>query len=201
MGEKVEEMLNSGSAEHQKWVKVVTGAVREEINIPEQVRNLKAKIKAHFAQKVKEETRKAVKAENEKTDTEIKKTDAEIKKEIQAKFEAMKDAALKNATKMIEAKVEANIQAAIKRYNDKLEKLKKLTDSILESGENFEEPIENAMNILTEKIAKIAMSTEIANLVSENKEKFLAKYEDISSDLTTELDDLKKSAETFLAKD
>merc|ERR1712062_312557 len=130
--------------------------------------------------------------ENEKADAEIKKTDAEIKKEIQAKFGAMKDAALKNATKMIEERVEANIQAAIKRYNDKLEKLKELTDSILESGENFEETIDNAMNILTEKIAKIAMSTESANLVSENKEKFLAKYEDISSDLTTDPDDLKK---------
>merc|ERR1719415_488493 len=154
-----------------------------------------------FTQKIKDEIRKAVKAENEKADAEIKKTDAEIKKEIQAKFGAMKDAALKNATKMIEERVEANIQAAIKRYNDKLEKLNELTDSILESGENFEETIDNAMNILTEKIAKIAMSTESANLVSENKEKFLAKYEDISSDLTTELDDLKKSAETFLAKD
>merc|ERR1712113_1191266 len=53
--EKVEEMLNSGSAEHHKWMKVVTGAVREEI-------------------------RKAVKAENEKTDTENEKSDAEIKK-------------------------------------------------------------------------------------------------------------------------
>merc|ERR1712062_714514 len=163
--EKVEEMLNSGSAEHHKWMKVVTGAVREEINIPEQVRNLKAQIEDRFAQKIKDEIRKAVKAENEKTDTEnekadaeIKKTDAEIKKEIQAKFGAMKDAALKNATKMIEERVEANIQAAIKRYNDKLEKLKELTDSILESGENFEETIDNAMNILTEKIAKIAMS-------------------------------------------
>merc|ERR1719192_2372607 len=196
-------------------MKVVTGAVREEINIPEQVRNLKAQIEDRFAQKIKDEIRKAVKAENEKTDTEnekadaenekadseIKKTDAEIKKEIQAKFGAMKDAALKNATKMIEERVEANIQAAIKRYNDKLENLKKLTDSILESGENFEETIDNAMNILTEKIAKITLSTESANLVSENKDKFLAKYEDISSDLTTELDDMKKSAETFLAKD
>merc|ERR1712141_160362 len=57
--EKVEEMLNSGSAEHQKWMKVVTEAVREEINIPEQVRNLKAKIKAQFAKKIKDEIRKA----------------------------------------------------------------------------------------------------------------------------------------------
>merc|ERR1712141_323485 len=148
------------------------------------------------------EIEEAAKAENEKADTKIektgiKKTEAEMKKEIDEQIHT----ALVKGINMIEERVEANIQAAIKRYNDKLENLKKLTDSILESGENFEETIDNAMNILTEKIAKITLTTKSANLVSENKEKFLAKYEDISSDLTTELDDLKKSAETFLAKD
>merc|ERR1712038_1640199 len=199
--EKVEELLNTDSAEHQHWVTVVRKAVKEESNVPEQVRNLKAKIE-ELRRQLRLEIEEAAKAENEKADTkiektEIKKTDAEMKKEIDEKIQT----ALVKGINMIEERVEANIQAAIKRYNDKLENLKKLTDSILESGENFEETIDNAMNILTEKIAKITLSTESANLVSENKEKFLAKYEDISSDLTTELDDLKKSAETFLAKD
>merc|ERR1712241_660042 len=116
----------------------------------------------------------AAKAENEKADTkigktEIKKTDAEMKKEIDEQIHT----ALVKGINMIEERVEANIQAAIKRYNAKLENLKKLTDSILESGENFEKAIDNAMNILTEKIAKITLSTESANLVSENKDKFL----------------------------
>merc|ERR1712038_1162775 len=208
--EKVEELLNKDSAEHQHWVTVVRKAVKEESNVPEQVRNLEAKLE-EYRRQLRLEIEEAAKAENEKADTkiekadaenekadaEIKKTDAEMKKEIDEQIHT----ALVKGINMIEERVEANIQAAIKRYNDKLENLKKLTDSILESGENFEETIDNAMNILTEKIAKIAMSTESANLVSENKEKFLAKYEDISSDLTTELDDLKKSAETFLAKD
>merc|ERR1719245_1245302 len=100
-------------------------------------------------------------------------------------------AAAKNA---IEDKVKKDIEFAIKRYNAKLEKLKEFTDSMLESGDNFEETIDNAMGILTEKIEKIATSTESANLVSENKETFLTKFQDISSDLTTELDYLKKSA-------
>merc|ERR1712062_866032 len=189
--EKVEELLNTDSAEHQHWVTVVRKAVKEESNVPEQVRNLKAE-----NEKADTKIEKAD-AENEKADAEIKKTDAEMKKEIDEQIHT----ALVKGINMIEERVEANIQAAIKRYNDKLENLKKLTDSILESGENFEETIDNAMNILTEKIAKITLSTESANLVSENKDKFLAKYEDISSDLTTELDDLKKSAETFLNKD
>merc|ERR1712038_1100496 len=192
--EKVEELLNKDSAEHQHWVTVVRKAVREESNVPEQVRNLEAKLE-EYRRQLRLEIEEAAKAENEKADTKIEKT--EIKKEIDEQIHT----ALVKGINMIEERVKANIEAAIKRYNDKLENLKKLTDSILESGENFEETIDNAMNILTEKIAKITLSTESANLVSENKEKFLAKYEDISSDLTTELDDLKKSAETFLAKD
>merc|ERR1712062_897609 len=98
-------------------------------------------------------------------------------------------------------RVKAQTEAAIERYNAKLRKLKEFIDSMLESGNNFEETIDNAMGILTEKIAKIARSTESANLVSENKETFLTKFQDISSDLTTELDDLKKSAETFLDRE
>merc|ERR1712062_616879 len=101
----------------------------------------------------------------------------------------------------IESKVKKDIEAAIERYNAKLEKLKELTDSMLESGDSFEETIDNAMNILNKKIEKIAMNTESANLVSENKETFLTKFQDISSDLTTEIDDLKKSAETFLTRE
>merc|ERR1711902_427422 len=66
----------------------------------------------------------------------------------------------------IEAKVEADIEFAIQRYKAKLEKLKELTDSMLESGASFEETIDKAMNILNKKIEKIAMNTETANLVS-----------------------------------
>merc|ERR1712241_1522956 len=93
--EKVEEMLNSGSAEHLKWLKVVTEAVREESNVPEQVRNLEAKLE-ELRRQLRLEIEEAAKAENEKADTEIekadaenekadaeiKKTDAEMKKEI-----------------------------------------------------------------------------------------------------------------------
>merc|ERR1712154_240382 len=87
-------------------------------------------------------------------------------------------------------------------YERGLEKLKDLTDSMLETGANFERTIDNAMNILNEKIAKIVMSTKSANLVSENKDKypqeFLTKYQQIRTDLIQGLDDLKNSAEYFL---
>merc|ERR1711953_1638483 len=76
--DKVEKMLNTDSDEHQKWMNVVTEAVKEEIKYSEQVQNLTAEIEAHFK-------KDAAKAENEKADTdfeetEIKKTDAETKK-------------------------------------------------------------------------------------------------------------------------
>merc|ERR1712062_345366 len=197
--DKVEKMLNTNSDEHQKWMKVVSEAVKEEIKYSEQVRNLTAEIEAHFGQRV--EVKDAAEAENEKADTdieetEIENTDAETKKETDEIH-----AAIKKGINILEDKVKKDIEFAIKSYNAKLEKLKEFTDSMLESGNNFEETIDHAMRILTEKIEKIAKSTESANLVSENKETFLTKFQDISSDLTTELDNLKKSAETFLARE
>merc|ERR1712062_585073 len=178
--DKVEKMLNTDSAEYRKWVEVVTKAVREENNIPEQEKKLKAKLDAQIERMEAEEI--------EKTDEVKEPTD-----KIHSAYAA--------AINAIEARVKAQTEAAIERYNAKLEKLKEFTDSMLESGNSFEETIDKAMRILTEKIVKITTSTESANLVSENKETFLTKFQDISSDLTTELDDLKKSAETFLARE
>merc|ERR1712048_896576 len=179
------------------WMKVVKKAVREENKIPEREQNLKAEIDALFAQKIKNETRKV----KEAAKTEIEKEIAEIR----AKFEAEKEAALQTAIAEIQAQVEADIEFEIRRYNAKLENLKVVTDAMLESGESFERTIDNAMTILDKTIAKITMSTESANVVSKNKDKypqeFLTKYQHIRSELKTELDDLKNSAETFLAKE
>merc|ERR1712062_559707 len=119
-------------------------------------------------------------------ETEIENTDAETKKETDEIH-----AAIKKGINILEDKVKKDIEFAIKSYNAKLEKLKEFTDSMLESGNNFEETIDKAMRILTEKISEITTSTESANLVSENKETILTKFQDISSDLTTELDNLK----------
>merc|ERR1712045_487201 len=121
-------------------------------------------------------------ADTDFDETEIKKTDAETKEETDKIH-----AAITEATNILEDKVKKEIKFAIKTYNAKLDKLKEFTDSMLESGNNFEETIDKAMGILTEKIEKITKSTESANLVSENKETFLTKFQDISSDLTTEL--------------
>merc|ERR1711953_1129978 len=201
--DKVEKMLNTDSAEYREWVKVVSEAVKEEFKYSERVQNLTDEIHAHFA-KDAEENEKAeeneIAEENEMAEPEIEKTDIQRTGEVKKLNDGTHNAYAAGIN-AIEARVKAQTEAAIERYNAKLEKLKVFTDSMLESGDSFEETIDNAMGILTEKIAKIAMSTESANLVSENKETFLTKFQDISSDLTTEIDDLKKSAETFLTRE
>merc|ERR1711902_307785 len=207
MGDKVEKMGNTDSDEHQKWMKVVSEAVKEEFKYSERVQNLTDEIHAHFA-KDAEENEKAEKIE--KAEENAKAEENEIAEENEmAEIEIVEVKKLNDKThdataagiNANEERVKAQIEAAIERYNAKLEKLKEFTDSMLESGDSFERTIDNAMRILTEKIEKIATSTESANLVSENKETFLTKFQDISSDLTTELDYLKKSAETFLARE
>merc|ERR1711902_13754 len=144
------------------------------------------------AEKIEKAEENAKAEENEMAEIEI----VEVKKLNDKTHDAT--AAGINAN---EERVKAQIEAAIERYNAKLEKLKEFTDSMLESGDSFERTIDNAMGILKEKISEITKSTESANLVSENKDTILTKFQDISSDLTTELDDLKKSAETFLARE
>merc|ERR1712232_784652 len=212
--DKVEKMLNTDSDEHQIWMKVVRDAVREQSNIPEKVQKLNAELDAQIERVEAEENEKAEKIEraeeNEKAEeNEIAEENEMAEENEVAEIEIVEVKKLNDKThnayaagiNAIEAKVEADIEFAIQRYNAKLEKLKEFTDSMLESGNIFEETIDKAMNILNKKIEKIAMNTETANLVSENKETFLTKFQDISSDLTTKLDDLKKSAETFLARE
>jgi len=183
--EKVEKMLEKDSYEHQNWVKVVREATRNATDVPELVRNITAEIKANYKAQIEREKEPAVKAA------------------VKAQIDAITETAIKNRTDGFEAKIKNDIKFAIKRYHAKLEKLKEVTANMLESGKSFEETIENAMNILQMKISEISMSTESANFVSENKDKFpqqfLEKYQDISNELIKGLDNLNNSAETFLS--
>jgi len=182
--EKVEKMLITDSDEHQNWVKVVREAVRNASDVPEQVRNLEMELDDNLRRQVEREK------------------DLKIKAKVVAKINAEKPTALKFAIDLIEGKIKNDIEFAIERYNAKLEKLKEVTVNMLESGESFEKTIDNAMNILRKKITKITMSTESANVVSENKDspqQFLTKYQDIKTDLINGLDNMKNSAETFLS--
>jgi len=183
--EKVEKMLKTDSTEHQNWVEKVTEATRNATDVPERVRKFTALAEARFKE-----------IQSHEDDS------PELQERVKAAIKAGKEAAIKYVTDLIEAKIEVDIEFAIKRYQAKLEKLKEVTDSMLESGESFEKTIDNAMNILRKKITKITMSTQSANVVSENKDspqQFLTKYQDIKTDLINGLDNMKNSAETFLS--
>merc|ERR1711923_123705 len=182
--EKVEKMLITDSDEHQNWVKVEREAVRNASDVPEEVRNLEMELDENLRRQVEREK------------------DLKIRAKVVAKINAEKPTALKFAIDLIEGKIKNDIKFAIDRSNAKLEKLKEVTANMLESGESFEKTIDNAMNILRKKITKITMSTESANVVSENKDspqQFLTKYQDIKTDLINGLDNMKNSAETFLS--
>jgi len=179
--DKVEKMLIEGSAEQEDWKKVVRDAVREENNIPEQAKKLRDEINARWAEIVE-------------------KAEPKHRAAINATIHADGGASIDREVKaQIESKVEAKIEFAITGYNAKLIKLKEVTVNMLESGKSFEDTIDNAMNILGEKITKI---TDSASVFGENKdeEEILTKYQNIRTDLIQGLDDLKNSAETFLSE-
>merc|ERR1711997_941837 len=87
-------------------------------------------------------------------------------------------------------------------FEAELEDLKTTTDNILKSGTNFNETIEEAIKILTNKIELISTRTKSAGKVSENinqyPEESLKKFEAIRTDFINGLDDLNSAAEQFL---
>jgi len=96
----------------------------------------------------------------------------------------------------------AGIEAEIVKYGATLNKLKKITDRMLESGNNFDQSIKQAIDILTGEIDLINNWAESAEVVSKNIEKYpqqyLTKYISIRTVFINGLNDLNKSAEEFL---
>merc|ERR1712193_229809 len=150
--DKVEKMLNTDSDEHKKWMEVVTKAVREENNIPEKVQKLMAEIDAQIERKEAEENEKAEKIERAEENEKAEENEIAEENEM-AEIEIVEVKKLNDKTHnaiaagidAIEERVEADIEFAIQSYNAKLDKLKELTDSMLESGDSFERTIDNAM--------------------------------------------------------
>merc|ERR1712241_1669565 len=105
----LDKMLSEDSAEHWAWVANVREVVREETDVPELVRNLKAEIEANFRRQIDNET------------------DPRIRAKVKAYIESIKDTAIKLAIAPIEAKIGSKIETAINRYSTELEKLKTMT--------------------------------------------------------------------------
>merc|ERR1712062_750342 len=178
--EQVEKMLKEDSDKRKNWVDAVTEAVKKENN--ETAQNIKDKLEAHFKTMI----------ENEK-DTKVKeKVQDFVKANITAEIE-----------RQVTDKLEAGIDDAIVKYFAKLETLKTVTEKMSQSGKNFKDTITRALDNLTTKINTI--KSQSAKIISKNNDKysqvFLAKHQDIRTEFIMGLDDLKISADTFLAKD
>merc|ERR1711874_118117 len=63
------------------------------------------------------------------------------------------------------------IEVAISNYSDMLKKLKSITDKMLESGNNFDNTIKEAVGILTHEIELMVQWTSSAKVVERNIEK------------------------------
>jgi len=92
----------------------------------------------------------------------------------------------------------------IKEYGEEINKLKNITDRMLESGNNFDNTIKTAIDVLTDEIDLISVWTKSAKVVRKNidkyPEEYLRKYKSVSTIFISGLDDLKKAAEDFLAQ-
>ena len=96
----------------------------------------------------------------------------------------------------------ATIETEIAKYSAKLEKLKSITDRMLESGGKFDKTITEAIVILTDEIELINNWTNSAEIVNRNIDKYpqeyLKKYKSIRSIFVNGLDDLSTAAQDFL---
>jgi len=99
------------------------------------------------------------------------------------------------------AKLAALTEARIVEYTKMLEKSKTNTEKMMKSGDDFDKTIEDAIGILTNEIEKIESWTNSADFVNidEYPKEYLTKYISIRTTFVNGLDDLKNSADEFLA--
>lgn len=96
------------------------------------------------------------------------------------------------------------VEEEISKFGAELEKLKTIAERMLKSGDNFDETIMEAIEILTGEINQISSMTERAKDVSKNidesPDEYLREYQTIATDFINGLDDLKNAADKFLAQ-
>merc|ERR1711973_481405 len=104
----------------------------------------------------------------------------------------------------INAAISGGTAAEIQIYAGKLEQFKKITGRMLEAGGKFDSTINEAISIFTYEIDLINNWTTSAEVVNRNIDKYpkeyLEKYISIRTIFVNGLDDLKKSADDFLAQ-
>jgi len=97
---------------------------------------------------------------------------------------------------------ELEIDLIIQKYRAEFEKMKVITERMLESGRNFDKAINVAIGILTKEIDLITIWNKSAKTVSKNIDEysveFLKEYKSLRTVFINGLDDLKNATENFL---
>jgi len=115
---------------------------------------------------------------------------------------ATEDGATEDGATEAAAEEAAITEAKIGEYTKMLENFIAITERMMKSGEDFDITIEDAISTLTDEIERISSwtrSTEFGNIDKHPKE-YLENYISIRTNFVSGLDDLKNSAEEFLAR-
>jgi len=100
--------------------------------------------------------------------------------------------------------VEAQIAGKIEKYRAEFEKMRDITDRMLESGDNFDAAIKVAIDVLNDEIDLIGVWNQRAKTVNRNIEQypaeFLTKFKSFRTIFINGLDDLDNAAKKFLAQ-
>merc|ERR1711953_1132841 len=95
-------------------------------------------------------------------------------------------------------------EVKINEYTRTLEKMKKITDRMLQSGEEFDKSINEAIKNLSHEIDLIGQWSEAADNVSQNIQRYpatyLKKYKTLQRTFTNGINRLGNAAENFLAQ-
>jgi len=100
--------------------------------------------------------------------------------------------------------IETQIAGKIEKYRGEFEKMRNITDIMLESGDKFDEAIKVAIAVLNDEIDLIGAWNQGAKTVSLNIEQypaeFLSKFKSFRTIFINGLDDLNNAANKFLAQ-
>jgi len=190
--------LREAKENYNKAVQTFMGLKSSIVSKKEQLEKMLIKDSADHKAWVETVTKEAMEACKNKTENGFLGFLKDINKEIS---KVGIDIGIDNA---IERDCPAIAEAKISEFEAELENQKTITERMLKSGDNFDETIKEAIEILAGEIEQISRRTERVEDVSKNidtyPEEYLRKFQTLGTNFLNGLDDLKKVSEKFLAQ-
>jgi len=191
--------LREAKENYNKAVQTFMGLNSSIVSKKDQLEKMLIKDSADHKAWVETVTKEAMEACKNKTENGFLGFLKDINKKIVSKVGV--DIGIDNA---IERDCPAIAEAKTSEFEAELENLKTITERMLESGDNFDKTIKEAIEILAGEIEQISRRTERVEDVSKNidtyPEEYLRKFQTLGTNFLNGLDDLKKVSEKFLAQ-